>query len=118
LWHGRHRRDVVAVSDRTVLFGRDAALANGAAGSLEGAADGVAGLADGVGGDAEEAQGHRGRRRRLHPRPQGTALPHPGRGPKPHRPQRRRGRCFWWGVSPRKDTLRTHRPPRGQELRR
>lgn len=55
LWHVRHRRDVVAGSDRAVLVGRDAAPAHGAAGRLEGAADGVAGVADGVGSDAEEA---------------------------------------------------------------
>jgi hypothetical protein len=116
-WHVRHRRDVVAGSDRAVLFGGDAAPspAHGAAGRLEGAAGGVAGMADGVGGDAEEAQGHRGGRRRFDPRPQGPALPHPGGGPKPHRPRRR---CFRRGVPPRKDTLRTHRPSRGQELRR
>lgn len=38
-------------------------------------------MADGVVGDAEEAQGHRGRRSLLHRRAQGSAVPFPGGGP-------------------------------------
>jgi hypothetical protein len=111
------RRDVVAGSDRAVLLGCcTAAAPNAAVRAAEGAADGVAGVAHGIGCDAEEAQGHRGSQRRVHPRPQGTALPHAGGGTQARRPRRRRRGLR--RVPPRQDALCTRRSPRGEEFRR